>query len=170
MKKEKIYYYKKSFSIQVDRRQAPPWSEKVDRWYQLDHPSFVFCQAYWELEIVEKNCTDFLIIASDYASNQSDLNFVLDAPPFKPMYFVHTLPSIRAAPLLQLMQKELPVICISQEYQSLEKALRTAEALMDPAKNRQSVDIWSYSPQNSAEHCKWVRLSLQKLNDHLWKR
>ncbi len=104
------------------------WQERVERWYQLDDAAKILCETYWQKREELGANPDWLILASPGASNQTDHKFV-SAPTPSPATFVHTLPNIRGAPLLQLMQWTGPVLCIQKDPNTLTSALAEAMAL-----------------------------------------
>ncbi len=105
----------------------PVWSDKVDRWYQLDAAAFGL------LELVTHKCQswkkpDLILGASPGGSNDTDRAFVQGSA-FRPAKFVHTLPNIRISVVLQLMSWQVPVICLQNDPDTVETALVEATFL-----------------------------------------
>jgi len=109
----------------------------MERWSQLDEAAQNLCAAYWEKRSALGAPPDWIILASPGASNHTDRQFVTAAVP-SPAKFVHTLPNVRGAALLQLMQWSGPVLCIQKDPETLETALSEAQAL---AKS-ESARVW----------------------------
>lgn len=98
-------------------KQEPLWASQVERWYQLDAPAYGLAQAYWELCKPSLTPPEFLILASAGASNETDLAFVQGGAT-SPSKFVHTLPSVRGASLLQVMAWQGPLLCVQNDPQT----------------------------------------------------
>lgn len=113
------------------------WHDYVERWYQLDEAAQSLCATYWEKRLELSPAPDWIILASPGASNHTDREFVTAEVP-SPAKFVHTLPNVRGAALLQLMQWSGPVLCIQKDPETLETALREAQALS----RSESARVW----------------------------
>ena len=100
--------------------QAPEWSVKVERWYQLDAAAFALAETFWRHRESLTSRPDVLFLASPLASNPTDDAFEASPTPAK---FVHTLPNIRGAVLLQLMGWAGEVYCLQKDPQTLVAAL-----------------------------------------------
>ncbi len=98
----------------------PSWHARVDRWYQLDAPAFGLCELWSQAPTVEKPA--LIVLASPGGCNGSDALFALQGAS-SPARFVHTLPSLRASALLQLMNWHGPLICLQNDPHSLSRAL-----------------------------------------------
>lgn len=115
-------------SIEYPATQEPEWSSKVERWYQLDTPAYVLTETFWRVrhELTER--PEWLLLASLGASNLTDSQFASSASP-SPAKFVHTLPNIRSASLLQVMQWSGKVLCLQKDPATLVTALEEGLAL-----------------------------------------
>ena len=98
-------------SFGVDRTQVPDWHQRVDRWYQLDEAAYGLVDAYFHCLSGLSSRPDLMVLASPAASNYTDFDFVKSGA-MSPSLFVHTLPNIRSAPLLQAMEWKGPLLCI----------------------------------------------------------
>lgn len=105
-------WYQHSFDFPL--ASEPEWAAKVERWYQLDAGSFALTETFWRhqqsLEILPK----WMLLASPLASNVTDRQFVASGAS-SPAKFVHTLPNIRSASLLQVMGWTGPVLCLQND-------------------------------------------------------
>lgn len=123
-----------------DRSQVPAWHLKVDRWYQLDGAAYGLVDAYFSC-LPKLLCRpDFIFLASPSASNQTDFEFV-ESGAISPSLFVHTLPNIRSAPLLQAMEWAGPLLCLQMGCQTLISAC--VEAAQMALNSQQNVWILS---------------------------
>ena len=120
----------------------PAWSEKIDRWTQLDDTSFTFCQALHEWHYLENfSRPDFVFLVLENASNAADLDFIQSGA-VSPAKFVFTLPNICAAVLFHLLNYRGRTFCLSNGKNSLELATREA---LDFLKNKKTSWIFSNS-------------------------
>lgn len=113
----------------------PAWSQRVDRWHQLDEISFCFCEALhrWDL-LKDYPQPDIIFVASPGASNLADQDFAA-SDGGSPAKFVFTLPNICASVILQILQKTAKVYCIQQGENTYERALQEARAFAQAGKN-----------------------------------
>lgn len=116
--------------IEYPAKSEPEWSSMVERWYQLDTPAYVLTETYWRLRDNLPVMPEWLLLASPGASNLTDAQFAASAAP-SPAKFVHTLPNIRSASLLQVMRWSGKVLCLQNDPASLVSALREAICLVD---------------------------------------
>lgn len=112
-----------SFTYEYPAKTQPEWAPQVERWYQLD------AAAYGVTELFYRNREKLplpaqIFLASPGASNHTDHQFATGAP--SPSKFVHTLPNIRSAPLLQVMQWSGRVFCIQKDPETITAALQEA--------------------------------------------
>ncbi|MES2856219.1 MAG: hypothetical protein V4692_10170, partial [Bdellovibrionota bacterium] len=73
--------------------------------------AFGFVQSFTEMSETLGPLPDMLILASPKASNSTDRSFAQKGAS-SPSKFVHTLPNVRGAPLLQVMAWGGPVLCL----------------------------------------------------------
>jgi len=114
------------FDFKFPQEPEPEWSTKVDRWYQLDAPSFGLAEAIWKWS--PKSRPDLLVLASPRASNESDFAFVRTGSD-RAHRFAHTLPNVRSAPFCQLLHWAGPVLCLQGDPQTWLRALDEARVL-----------------------------------------
>ena len=97
----------------------PDWSNKVDRWYQLDGMAYAFCEALYQ-----RGQSDFdsLILASPGASSLTDYQYAQGETP-SPQKFVHTLPNVRASMALQVLDKKCELLCLQNGAETLHTGL-----------------------------------------------
>ncbi len=116
--------------FQFPSSQEPEWSAQVERWYQLDGPAFALTETFWREREKLSRAPVSMLLASPQASNLTDAAFATQAAS-SPARFVHTLPNIRAASLLQVMGWAGPVICLQNDpgtlISGLDEGLRFAE-------------------------------------------
>ena len=127
-----------TFDYSFPTTEVPAWSPQVDRWYQLDAPAYGLAQAFSAHFLASK--TDrphFLILASAGSSGETDFQFARAEVP-SPSKFVHTLPSVRAVPLMQLLQWQGPLLCFQNDPQTWVTGLETALNLCDES----TPEIW----------------------------
>jgi len=94
--------------------EVPSWSAKVDRWYQLDAPAYGLAQAFSRQVLPAGHVPSMILLASAGSSSETDFLFAkADVP--SPSRFVHTLPSVRAVPLMQVMGWQGPVLCFQND-------------------------------------------------------
>lgn len=106
----------------------PEWGPLVERWYQLDAPAFGVAQVYWQNRRHLATPPAWLFLCSPAASNGTDSVFALTAQP-SPAKFVHTLPNIRSAALLQVMKWAGPVLCLQNDPDTILTGLSEGFAL-----------------------------------------
>ena len=78
----------------------PAWRSKVERWYQIDPPSFALCESFWQNQDFLAKSPDLILLNSPEASYKTDRQFAKTLSPSK---FVHTLPNVRSSALFQLI-------------------------------------------------------------------
>lgn len=103
-----------SFSFTFPRTETPEWAAKVERWYQLDAAAFALPETFWQHRQCLQTRPEVIFLASPLASNTTDAQFVRTAAP-SPAKFVHTLPNIRGASLLAVMEWSGEVYCIQKD-------------------------------------------------------
>ncbi len=111
------------------------WQNRVERSHQLDEAAQILCATWWEKRYSMGPLPDWLILASPSASNWTDAHFVRSEMP-SPSKFVHTLPNVRGAALLQLMNWHGPVLCIQNDPHTVHTALLEATMLAVSEKAR----------------------------------
>jgi hypothetical protein len=116
--------------IQYPAKAEPEWSSLVERWYQLDTPAYVLAETYWRLRTRLPQPPEWLLLSSPGASNLTDSQFAASAAP-SPAKFVHTLPNIRSASLLQVMRWSGKVLCIQNDPYTIVSALTEAVHLLN---------------------------------------
>ena len=109
----------------------PEWAAKVERWYQLDSPSFGLCDFYFQCLRGNKK-PDLIILASSQGSVGTDRAFTQTGA-LSPAKFVHTLPSVRASSLCQVMEWSGPVLCIQNGISSFNTAVEEARMFLQRA-------------------------------------
>ncbi len=120
------------FSYQVDFPTGfpPDWANYVDRWYQLDAPAFALAELFWLNRKSLMKFPEWIFLCSPGASNITDAEFARNPQP-SPAKFVHTLPNIRSAALLQVMQWAGPVLCLQNDPNTILTGLREALTLSE---------------------------------------
>ena len=113
-------WYRHSFEF--PRLSEPEWSLKVERWYQLDAAAFALAETFWRHRASLKQRPEWLLLASPLASNVTDAQFALSATA-SPAKFVHTLPNIRGASLLQVMDWSGQVLCLQNDPTTVTTAI-----------------------------------------------
>ena len=108
--------------IEYPAKSEPEWSALVERWYQLDTPAYVLAETYWRLRSKLTETPEWLLLASPGASNLTDSQFAATTAP-SPAKFVHTLPNIRSASLLQVMRWSGKVLCLQNDPYTIVSAL-----------------------------------------------
>lgn len=101
----------------------PEWAPQVERWYQLDAAAYGVTELYYRNR-KKLPLPGRIFLASPGASNHTDRQFAQGAP--SPSKFVHTLPNIRSAPLLQVMKWSGRVFCIQKDPETITSALLEA--------------------------------------------
>ncbi len=109
------------FSIQADKKLEPAWAAKVDRWYQLDGPSFVMAELAYRLQTEPSPLALFL--SGKEASSLADIDFV-NSGASSPAKFVYTLPSVRSSSFCQVLSWTGPVWSIQKDPESCLSALQ----------------------------------------------
>ncbi|MCC6137350.1 MAG: hypothetical protein IT287_01865 [Bdellovibrionaceae bacterium] len=84
----------------------PEWKSHVERWYQLDAPSFMLCESFWKHKEHLQDPPDMVLLNSPHVSFMTDHMFCKTLSPSK---FVHTLPSVRSSALFQLINWRGPL-------------------------------------------------------------
>lgn len=115
----------RSFSVEFLKFSFPPaeppaWSASVERWYQLDAPSFGFCELWSKKD--QSGMPDLMLLASPGGSMEMDVQFVATGAS-NPAKFVHTLPSVRAAALMRCMEWHGPLLCLQNDPFTVSNAL-----------------------------------------------
>lgn len=110
----------------------PAWAEHVQRWYQLDGPSFSLVEAYWRFKD-QLPLPDIIFFTSSSGSNETDAYFCQSGGD-SPARFVHTLPNIRLAPMLQLMKRDVPAICLQKGQLSWSQWKDSTKELLERSK------------------------------------
>ncbi len=126
--------------IEYPAKAEPEWSSLVERWYQLDTPAYVLAETYWRLRDKLSARPEWLLLASPGASNLTDAQFAASGAS-SPAKFVHTLPNIRSASLLQVMRWSGKVLCLQNDPSSLLTALHEAVWLAEEGR------VWIASVQ-----------------------
>lgn len=116
-----------SYNFSFPLKTEPEWAQKVERWYQLDAPAMGLAEVYWRHRARLVDSPAWILLASPGASNSTDFQFATTAP--SPAKFVHTLPNIRSAALLQLMNWSGPVLCIQKDPNTILAAMREGLSL-----------------------------------------
>jgi hypothetical protein len=101
-------------AFEYPAKAEPKWASTVERWYQLDAAAFGLVEVFSQLKSELERPPTFLILASPGSSSETDFQFVQSGAA-SPSKFVHTLPSVRAAPLLQVMKWQGPVLCVQND-------------------------------------------------------
>jgi hypothetical protein len=130
----------------LDRTRTPDWSQKIERWYQLDELSYSFCEAihHWN-HLKDYPRPDLIVFGLEGASNIADFDFKNTMPP-SPSKFVYTLPNICASIIFQMIQYTGQVFFLHQGKNTLEFAQQEARALAASGKK-----IWFFSSSNELE-------------------
>jgi hypothetical protein len=110
--------------------EEPSWSGKVERWYQLDAAAYGLVETYSSLREKLGSSPDMIVLASPLASNVTDRSFALSGAT-SPSKFVHTLPNVRGAPLLQVMEWGGPVLCIQDDPRTVITGLDQAIGFLE---------------------------------------
>jgi len=127
---EKVFglnYFNHPYSF--PRSSQPHWGKFFDRWYQLDAYSYGMVDAFYNFK-AKLETPDMLLLASPFASNDADRQFVLSKAK-KPAKMVHTLPNVRCSALINLMGWAGPVLCIQKDPQTILTALLEGIELLD---------------------------------------
>ncbi|MEM7645904.1 MAG: hypothetical protein AAF203_03240, partial [Pseudomonadota bacterium] len=82
-----------------------------------DGAAFALSSLFWQ----SKASFDFLILASQNASNETDQDFAQTGAS-RPQKFVHTLPNVRASMALQAIEKVSEFLCLDNGEQTLSSA------------------------------------------------
>lgn len=131
-------------------KEPPPWSGRVDRWYQLDAAAFGLC----ELAARERESAAppaFVFLASPGASNDTDFRFASGGAS-SPSKFVHTLPNVRGSALCQVLGWSGPTLCLQNDPRTIVTALEEACGRVGVA----CADAWvlsvAVSPEGGTAH------------------
>ncbi|MGZ3722807.1 MAG: hypothetical protein ACXVA9_07765, partial [Bdellovibrionales bacterium] len=109
-------------SFEFPQTSTPEWSTKVERWYQLDAAAFALTETFWRHRDTLKSRPETMFLASPLASNHTDAQFASSQAP-SPAKFVHTLPNIRGASLLQVMEWSGQVYCLQKDPETVLAAI-----------------------------------------------
>ena len=118
----------------------PEWSSLVERWYQLDGAALALTDTYWRHRSLLAQTPDTMILASPLGSNVTDAQFAATTAP-SPAKFVHTLPNIRSASMLQVMNWAGEVFCLQNDPATLLTGLSEGMQLIQGPKGR----VWVLS-------------------------
>ena len=111
-----------SHSFEFPRTETPEWGGKVERWYQLDAAAFALPETFWRHREKLTSRPEIIFLASPLASNLTDAQFVATTAP-SPAKFVHTLPNIRGASLLAVMEWAGEVYCLQKDPETVITAI-----------------------------------------------
>lgn len=103
----------------------PEWAPLVERWYQLDAPSYLLCQTYWESKNRLGSPPELILLNSPQSSFATDKGFCQSLSPSK---FVHTLPNVRSSAFLQVIEWRGPLFSFVDEKA---KILKYAEHVLN---------------------------------------
>ena len=121
----KSFYFPFEFPLKA----MPSWAPLVERWPQLDAASVGLAQAYTHFREELGRAPAWILLASPQASNDTDGLFVASGAA-SPSKFVHTLPNIRSAALLKLMEWSGPLLCLQKDPETLKSALIEGAGLL----------------------------------------
>lgn len=107
----------------------PEWKDRVERWYQMDGAAFALTATYWHHRPLLEVPPEWMLLASPRASNRTDAQFAAAASP-SPAKFVHTLPNIRVACMLQVMGASARVLCLQKDPVTVLTALSEAMQIL----------------------------------------
>lgn len=103
--------------LEIDIRppsQEPAWAGQVERWYQLDEVSYVFCEALYQWQgLTEFEKPETIFLALPGASNLADRDFV-ETGAVSPAKFVYTLPNICISVIFQMLGFHGRVVCFNK--------------------------------------------------------
>ena len=106
----------------------PEWAPQVERWYQLDAPSYGLCDFYFQC-LKGSEMPSMIFLASPHGSLGTDRSFTQTGA-LSPAKFVHTLPSVRASSLCQVMDWSGHVLCVQAGILSFAKAAEEARMFL----------------------------------------
>lgn len=109
------------------RKDKPMWSNKIQRWNQLDEHSNILLEASYQFQDELHPRPDLLILASFQASNTSDYKFAHSRP--SPAKFVHTLPNVRGSLLCLLNDWTVPLYTIQSKERAIIQAIEQCQKL-----------------------------------------
>lgn len=116
---------------------VPPWADRVPRWQQMDPVARAVADAWYaRFGLGEGVALGPVVLALPAASNDADVDFAASGA-FSPQKFVATLPSVAAAPVLQLTGRVVPVLCIQDGART--EASARAEAQLISAATHEAV-------------------------------
>ena len=149
-----------SYSFSFPTEETPAWSASVDRWYQLDPFSYGLVAGYhhWKQNLNSLPLS-LVILGSAGASNETDRSFAKSGA-VSPSKFVHTLPNVRVTPLLQSLNWTGPVLCLQNDPETLQQALREAMGFL----GKKFPVIWILSVVREKIHYKARCLELLEMN------
>jgi hypothetical protein len=121
--------------IDLKKKTEPAWSAKVDRWYQLDEVSYVFCEALHQWNYLrDQERPEVIFVALPGASNLADFDFVTNGAS-SPAKFVYTLPNICAAVIFQMLDFSGKVYCLHQGKNTIAFAQEEARSMAHSGKS-----------------------------------
>jgi hypothetical protein len=129
---------------------TPDWAPKVERWYQLDQAAYSIAQSYSHLkaELDLGGRSDLILLASPLASNATDRSFATSGAS-SPSKFVHTLPNVRAVPLLQVMDWAGPLLCVQNDPHTVKSALEQALLYFETAPDLECIWVITFDDVSS---------------------
>lgn len=136
----------KSWSVDLQPKNEPPWSAKIDRWYQLDEVCYAFCEALHQWQYLEDlPRPEVILLALPGASNVADQDFVASNAT-SPAKFVYTLPNIAAAVILQMLGFSCKVYCLHKGPETLAFVENEARTFARAGKS-----VWVFSSTAQAD-------------------
>lgn len=143
------------FTYEFPVKSEPAWSGLVERWYQLDAPAYGMTQAYAEFKSALTDRPDLIILASPGSSGETDFQFASTGAS-SPSKFVHTLPSVRGASLLKVMDWHGPLLCVQNDPETWLTGLHEALTLSQNNQKR----IWVLTAEQLIENPGMHRVAL----------
>ncbi|MGE0631825.1 MAG: hypothetical protein AB7O96_05430 [Pseudobdellovibrionaceae bacterium] len=127
-------------TVDLQRTAEPAWSQKVERWYQLDETAYGFCEALHQWEYLKDlKKPDVILLALEGASNLADVDFVQTGAS-SPAKFVYTLPNICVSVIFQMLGTSGKVYCLNQGATTYKFAKTEAEYFAKSGKT-----VWFFS-------------------------
>jgi len=123
-----------TFNFMNQNFPEPAWKGKVERWYQIDPPSFALCESYWQNQDFLGEAPDMILLNSPQASFKTDQMFCKTLSPSK---FVHTLPNVRTSALFQLIPWRGPLLSLVGDFA---ETLKLGEELLTGGRYRR---VWA---------------------------
>ena len=140
-----------TFNFMNQNFPEPGWKGQVERWYQIDPPSFALCESYWQNQDFLNLEPDLILLNSPQASFKTDQLFCKTLSPSK---FVHTLPNVRTSALFQLIPWRGPMLSFVGDFS---ETLKLGQELLASGRYRR---LWAIEikevPHLSVE---WHRLT-----------